>query len=270
MLGIVICIIGQSQFYFTDIITTQQTNAQYLLLIKHNIQSVSAKSYEADQSPTPDFKLEQQISKDRQSITTSSQAVNTGYTISTSYYQDNRLVKTIDSSDNILSIVQYDYDSSRNIIRITTTTNDHFMGSQSEEQHIWSYENSRPLKMMRIKNNTDTTFVNFEFDQAGNISTEKWTRNNRLIEQYYYYYNAANLLTDIVRYSNKAKRLLPDFTFDYDAQGRIIQFTQVLNGAANYLNWLYVYLPNGLKEKEACFDKLKQPVGKIVFEYQTF
>ncbi len=270
ILGMLGVFIGRSQFYYTDIITTQQTNAQYLLLKQNKIHTVSAKSYDPDQQLSPDFKLEQVIAQDQQSITTNSLAVNTGNTISTSYYHDNRLVKTIDSSENLLSIVQYEYDSENNIVQITTTTTDHFMGSRSEEKHEWFYENGQPKQMIRIKNNTDTTFVTFEKDNAGNISAEKWTKQKRLIEQYYYYYNEANLLTDIVRYNSKAKRLLPDFTFDYDTQDRVVHFTQVLNGAANYLSWLYVYLPNGLKDTESCFDKQKLPVGKIVFEYQTF
>jgi hypothetical protein len=75
-------------------------------------------------------------------------------------------------------------------------------------------------------------------------------------------------LTDIVRYNAKAQRLLPDFLFEYDNNGTLVKFTQIPQGSADYLVWQYEYLPNGLKQKELCFNKQKEPVGTIVYSYQ--
>ena len=50
-----------SQYYFNDIITTRQTNRQYVLLKNNHIKEVTAKSFEADNSITEDFLLEQEI-----------------------------------------------------------------------------------------------------------------------------------------------------------------------------------------------------------------
>jgi hypothetical protein len=122
--------------------------------------------------------------------------------------------------------------------------------------------------MLRIKNNVDTTYVSFTHDEAGNIAEETWKRKNRTIETYYYYYNQKNQITDIVRYSKKAKRMLPDFILEYDEKGRVMQMTQNQSASANYLVWRYVYNTKGLKEKEMVYNKQKQFLGKIEYNYQ--
>ena len=43
---------------------------------------------------------------------------------------------------------------------------------------------------------------------------------------------------------------------------------QVPQGSADYLVWQYIYNPNGLKQKELCFTKTKQPVGRIEYTYK--
>ncbi len=260
---------GECQFYYNDIITTKQTNDQYALLIKNNIHYVSAKSFEADQTQTPDFKLEQSISKDGKSIVTTSASSNTGNTISTSFYENSQLVKTMDSSDNIHSTTLYEYDADNNVARISTITTDNFMNSKSMETHVWIYADNLPVKMLLIKNERDTTSVEFEKENR-EVATETWKKSGRAIEKYFYYYNSAGMITDIVRYNAKAQQMLPDFTFDFDAQNRITTFTQIRSSASNYFTWLYEYLPNGLKDRESCFDKQKLPVGNIIFYYQTY
>ncbi|MBS1656331.1 MAG: hypothetical protein JSU05_15870, partial [Bacteroidetes bacterium] len=77
-----------------------------------------------------------------------------------------------------------------------------------------------------------------------------------------------NRLTDIVRYNEKLKKLLPDYMFEYSDAGQVIQkITVPANRAAGYLIWRYQYNNNGLKTKEACFDKDKQLTGKIEYVY---
>ncbi len=260
---------SECQFYYNDVITTQQTNDQYALLMKNKIHFVSAKSFEANETQTADFKLEQSISKDGKTIITSSASLNTGNTISTAFYENNQLVKTMDSSDNIHSTTLYEYDANNNVARISSITTDNFMNSKSMETHVWMYQDNLPAKMLLIKNDKDTTYIEFENDK-GEIASETWRKSGRAIEKYFYYYNSAGKITDIVRYNTKAQQMLPDFTFDYDAQNRVTTFTQIRSSASNYFTWLYEFSPNGLKDRETCFDKQKLPVGKIIFYYQTF
>ena len=142
------------------------------------------------------------------------------------------------------------------------------MNSSSQEMHQWFYENDKPTKMLLIKNNNDTTTVEFKIDEHGDVGEERWRKKGRIVENYFYYYNDQHKLTDIVSYNAKAQRLLPDFLFEYDNNGTLIKFTQIPQGSADYLVWQYVYLQNGLKQKELCFNKQKQPVGSIEYHYQ--
>jgi len=255
------------QYYYNDIVTTQQTNNQYLLLKKNHVQQVSAKSYEADGELTSDFQLEQNILNNASKITTTSSFPSTGKSESQSSYANDKLSKTITNSDKVQSTVLYSYDN--NLLKsITTQTIDTFMNSSSQEVHQWFYENDKPTKMLLIKNNNDTTTVEFKIDEHGDVGEERWRKKGRIVENFFYYYNDQHKLTDIVSYNAKAQRLLPDFLFEYDNNGTLIKFTQIPQGSADYLVWQYVYLQNGLKQKELCFNKQKQPVGSIEYHYQ--
>ena len=256
-----------AQYYYNDIITTRQTNKQYKLLKDNNIQSVTAKSFEADGSLNEDFSLTQQLSEGSTVITTTSEHTGTDKAISVSYYNNNRIRKTVDSVPNIKSTTTYTYNNN-DLTSITTLTEDVFMNNSSVETHQWFYENNIPVKMLLIKNNIDTITVMFNKDSSGNITEEYWIKKGRRVETYLYYYNENNNLTDIVRFNLKAGRLLPDFTFEYDNKGTITQFMQVPQGSADYLVWRYIYNPNGLKQKELCFTKNQQPVGRIEYAYK--
>ena len=122
--------------------------------------------------------------------------------------------------------------------------------------------------MLKIKNGTDTTVITFKYDDAGNVGEETWMKNNRVIETYYYYYNAKKQLTDVVRFSRKAKAMLPDYMFEYDTKGHITQMTQTQKGSANYLVWKYQYNEDGMKEKEVVYNKQKEMLGRIEYKYQ--
>lgn len=258
-------LVTKSQYYYNDIITTQQTNKQYKLLTNNNVRSVSAQSFEADGSQVQDFELNQQISGS--TLTTISSYPSTGKSTSVSTYADGKITRSVDSSANVKNTTTYTYTGNL-IASITTVSEDTFMNSASTQSHIWIYENEQPVKMLLVKDNADTTVVLFEKDEHGNIATEKWYRNNRNLENYFYYYNDKNQLTDIVRFNLKAQRLLPDYLFDYNEQGVLIKFTQVPQGSDDYLVWEYSYNANGLKQKESCFNKVHQPVGNIVYTYK--
>jgi hypothetical protein len=258
--------ISQAQYYYNDIITTQQTNQQYVLLKNNHVRQLSAKSYEADGETTENFALEQEVSGNGSEITTTSEFPSTGKSLSTSVYTNNKLTKTITNNDNVTSTVSYTY-KNEHLESITTQTEDTFMNSSSQEVHQWFYENDQPVKMLLIKNNKDTTVIEFTKDEHGDIGEEHWKKNGRQVENYFYYYNDQHKLTDIVRFNAKAQRLLPDYLFEYDNNGILTQLTQIPQGSSDYLVWHYVYGANGLKQKELCFNKQKQPVGRIEYTY---
>ena len=78
-----------------------------------------------------------------------------------------------------------------------------------------------------------------------------------------------NCPSDIVRFNTKARRLLPDYMFEYTEQNQVSQKITTLSMMdLGYLIWRYVYDDKGLKTKEASFNKDKVMTGKIEYSYQ--
>jgi hypothetical protein len=118
-------------------------------------------------------------------------------------------------------------------------------------------------------NGTDTTIVRFVTDEKGNIAEEHSVRNKTELPTVYYYYDEGNRLTDIVRYNPKAQRLLPDYIFEYDGGGRPASMLIVPEqGVSEYQKWIYEYNEKGLKIKESCFNRRKEFLGSIGYEYR--
>jgi YD repeat-containing protein len=256
------------QYYYTDVIGTRQTNQQYKLLAAHQLKRVSATAFDANNEPSKDFVLEQQVSKNGQQIITRSATIGTGQSIFTSTYNANKIAATHDSSLNAINTVEYSYDEQGRLTSTVATSKDFDGTFSSVETHTWTYnQDGQPAKMLKVKNGVDTTHISFSYDEAGNVSEESWRKNNRIIETYFYYYNTKKQLTDIVRYNRKAKQHLPDYMFEYDQAGRIIQMTQAQATTANYLVYRYSYNDRGLKEKEQVYNKRKEFLGKVEYSY---
>lgn len=256
-----------AQYYYNDIIGAGQTNAQYLSLKNNHIKEVSATSFESDNKPADGFELTQSINTDYAKITTTASYPSTGPSFTTHYYNGSQLISTEDSTAKVITRSTYTYNSDQHIALLTTTTSDGFMNSRLEEAHQWSYQaDGTPAGMLKIKDGKDTTFVSFVYDDKGNISEERWKRKGILLETWYYYYNDKKQLTDIVRFNTNAKRLLPDYLFEYDAAGHVTQMTQI-SGSSNYIIWKYVYNQLGLKVRDLAYNKQNQMVGRIEYIY---
>lgn len=176
-------------------------------------------------------------------------------------------MQTKDSSANVLSVTKYEYNADGNISTISTTSDDAFMNSHSTEVHKWMYKDNMPAQMLRIKDKLDTTLVTFTLE-GGNIAQEIWKRKGHVAETYYYYYNTKKELSDIVRFNIRVRKMLPDFVYEYDEAGHIVQMMQVPNGSSDYMVWKYRYNTNGLKQSEFLFNKQQQQVGRIEYKYQ--
>ncbi len=260
---------ASAQHYYNDIVSVQQTDKQYTLLKENKIRSVTAVSYEKDNSLTEGFSLTQRISADAQKTTTTISNPATGSSYSTTFYKDNKVARNEDSSANVVTITTYSYDNENRVAAILSIMRDPERKNSSEELHQWLYKpNGTPLKMLKIKDKSDTTVISFSYDEQGNVAEENWQRKGKTFETYYYYYNDKKELTDIVRFNIKAKRLLPDFVFEYNPQGQINKLSQTTTGGANYMIWQYIYNAQGLKQKEVCYDKQKQLVGRIEYSYE--
>ncbi len=268
---VLMCLTGlwcSGQYYYNDIVAAQLSQKQYLVLKNNHVRNVTALSYESDNELSEDFKLDQQISADAKTIKIFSSYPSSGNTVTINNYSDNKLIKTVDSTTNVVNTINYSYDTEGKIISIVTVTEDTFMKSHSEEMHQWFYNKIQPSYMLRIRDKTDTTLVAFSYDDQGNVAQEDWKKKGKVIETYYYYYNNANQLTDIVRFNIRAKKMLPDFLFEYDNINNLSQLTEIPAGSNDYMVWKYAYTDEGLKKTEYLFNKQKQVVGRIEYKYQ--
>ncbi len=263
------CININAQYYYNDIVANGLSNQHYKLVKQNKIKKVKATSYDPMGDATEGFSIQQEVSADNRKIMTTTQLPNNGKTTLTAQYENNRIKKTTGYSHGVETTTSYTYNDKGLPVTITSSTIDTAVDGGMSEVHNWFYNAAGiPSAMQKIKNKTDTTFVDFIYDDKGNIAEEKWIRKGKKTETYYYYYNDQKLVTDIVKFNTRARQLLPEFLYEYDAENRIIKMTQVTNGGSNYLVWTYTYNDKGHKQTEVCYNKQKQLMGKIEYSYE--
>ncbi len=262
-----------AQYYFTDIVATKQSEEQYALLINNKVKQVKGISYSPSGDITEGFSIEQLITESGKKITTKTTMPNSSPFELTNLYENGLLIKSISTSfkeqTSVETINIYQHSATGSLQSIITNSNDTAVSkTNNNETHLWFYDASNvPTKMHKIKAGTDTTLVKFEKDEKGNIIQEQWLKKGNLLETYYYYYNERNQLTDVVRYNKQVKKLLPDFVYEYNAEGKMEKMIQSVSGGGDYLSWWYAYNENGLKQSETCYNRKKQILGRVEYEY---
>jgi YD repeat-containing protein len=269
---IVVCFLlvvfsAKSQYYYKDIVLTRQNQDNWKLLHGEKVKEVNIQSIDANGEMTPGFSCTQTISPDFSTISTFTKSADIpASTLTVSYDHNGRPVKTVDTSDTYKSTTEYSYDENGNITGMLNNSEETDNHIGETEKHLWIYEGHALKQMLKIKGETDTTVVNFVKDEKGNIAEEKSVRGKQALPSIYYYYDNDGRLTDIVRYNQKAARLLPDYVFEY-SNGSISSMLFVPTGSTDYQRWVYTYNTNGLKVSETCYDKKKQIVVKINYSY---
>ena len=262
-------VLAHAQFYYKDVVTTAQTNEQIKLYKSNRVKKVVIRSFEPTDEPTQNFICYQEVSPSFNSIKTFSQTVQTLQSVLTSQFNfKGQLTRSSDSSNSTLTVSTYTYDTEGKLAVVDISIQAYAYNTKETEKHIWSYKDGFPDQMLKIKNNSDTVVVTFVKDENGNVGEEEWRRNGNLVQKYYYYYDAQHRMTDLVRYNERAKRLLPDYIFEYNPAGQLTQMIAVQTGTSNYLTWRYQYNDKGLKEKESCYNKQKQLMGYVTYKYE--
>ncbi len=277
----------QAQYYYKDIIGTLETNRQMKTYLANKVKTVSATGFDQRGAKNSGFAEYQEV-KENGTILKTSTFNNMNKTVIYSKFDNlGRLIRMTDSSTAIESVSTYEYDANSRIIRVENLTKDSANDFNQAEVHLWFYNVAgKPEKMWRIINNTDSLEIRINPDEDGNPGDERVFKKGIETSQYYYYYDEEkqlkfvqtgaiyyyyddkNRLSDIVRYNLKARRLLPDFMFEYDDNDRVIQkITTTANIKLGYLIWRYIFDEKGLKTKEALFNKDKQVTGKIEYNY---
>jgi hypothetical protein len=261
---------SSAQYYYKDIIGIKESSDQLRSYMKNKVSRVALTSYDADDTRSDYFFVRQEFLPDARVLktVTGTGTENENTSLLYTYADANgNVIKTVDSSDAVVSITDYTYDAAGNLNLVTINSSDSL--SNESEQHIWQWLNGKPSRMLRIKNKVDTTYVDFKLDDNGNITEETATHKRVASKPYYYYYNTSKQLTDIVRYSERARQLLPEYMFEYSSSNQIIQKITVPTNNSDYLIWRYQYNPQGLKVKEVVYSKQdkRNPMGKIEYQY---
>jgi hypothetical protein len=262
---------GYAQYYYKDIVITQQTIEKWKSYKAKKVRSVKLISYEADGRPTEGFEGSQDVSDDFGRIVTYTHTNMSDPTQLIAFYDASGLLKkTVDTSDTYLSTTLYEYDPKGHIVSISNSSLETDNQLTTSEKHLWQYnQDGIPVIMLKIKNGVDTTYIRFTADDNGNITQEDGTHNHESLPTVYYYYSG-HTLTDIVRYNEKAARLLPDYMFEYDGSGHMTSMLFVQSGTNDYQKWIYQYNAGGLRAMDNCYNKRKELLGKIEYQYNYF
>jgi len=260
--------VGYGQYYFNDIVATQQGNQNYQILRTNKVKKVIATSFEQDNTSTEGFLLSQTLSIDGKKLVTQSGTISGKKNQVTSFFELGKLKKTQSFSNGIDNKMEYAYNEKGQLKQLILNSGDTSVKYKSNETREWKYlANGQLLSVLKIKNNADTTEALLVLDEKGNVVEEHWKKKQKEIDTYYYYYNTANQLTDIVQYNTRLKKLVPVYVFEYDSNGSIQQMTQLSLGG-KYLVWKYSYNSKGLKLMETCFDQENKILGKITYQYE--
>lgn len=269
---ICICLMGtgtvQAQYYYKDLVSNAQLLDEMSKLKDQKIRTVNIKSFEDDGSPSDGFYCAKTINKNFTSVETLTKSNVTGSSLLTSSFdKSGRLLNTVDSSDIVVNSSRYEYDDNNRIIAIRSSvrSRDDDFANEIVEWHLYHYgANGLPEKMIRVKNETDSSTILFSLDEQNNVSIEKDSKTGNT---YYYYYDAKKRLTDVVHLNPFNQKMLPDYLFEYNGAGQITQMTSTEEGGSYYYIWRYSY-DNGLRIKEKCYSKEKRLMGSIEYEYK--
>lgn len=259
-----------SQFYQKDILSTKEAASQLKQYKTNKIKKVILNSFEATGEPVDKFICYQEVSPSYNSIKTYSQTIQTLQSVLSSQFNfKGQLTRSADSSNTTLNVSSYNYDANGSLISVESVSQAYAYQTKEIEKRYWTYDSANlPVKMVRIKNNTDTIVVLFTADEKGNIAEERWLSKGTETQAWYYYYDEQNRLTDIVRFNDRVQKLLPDYIYEYNEQSQLAQMISVQSDSSNYVTWKYQYNPQGLKIRESCFSKQKQLMGYITYRYE--
>ncbi|MFM2359311.1 MAG: hypothetical protein RLY16_1304 [Bacteroidota bacterium] len=259
----------QAQYYYKDIVSNRMAKSEMDSFRAHQITKVQVHSFEGDGAGSEGFTCVRKIQNKYQFIETEIETMGTGKSwLTTRYSADGWLLESSDSSEQAITRNTYTYDAQQRLDKVYTiaSSSDDDFHTSLTELHQYKYsEKGLPEKMILVKNGKDTTEIFFLADNLGNITDEIELKKGG--RHYYYYYNATNRLTDIVKFNVVKNKLLPDFIFTYDEDGRVVQLVAVDDGiSGNYVTWYYTY-NDGLKIIEKCYSKENKLLGYVEYEY---
>lgn len=258
-----------AQYYYNDIYSNKESQDFIQLWKKLGVSSIAASSNDKDMM----LEIKTTWTADYRQKTTTSKINNEIKSQQESFYNGPRIQRSTEYSKGIEKKLQYSYQEKGWLKQLQVSFTDTAMKIKSSEVHSWNYyPDGLPEKMLLIKNQTDTTVIEFIIEQLPQprVTEEHWKKKDKTIESFFYYYNDQGILSDIVRFNNRLQKMLPDRVFNYNTQGRLIEMIETLENKSDYYRWVYEYDTNGLKTTEKSFNKNKLMQSQFNYTYQYF
>ena len=257
-----------AQYYYKDLLGSEEVRNELLVLKKANIHEVKINSFEPGGEPTEHFFCEKKINKAFNTVKLESKSSQSGESNMISKFNENaELIETYDSSEIVVTENHFTYNNNHlltNIVSISKSNDDDFK-TEIYEEHIYHYDSaSHPTELQIVKNKKDTLLILFSLDENNKVSIEKDTKT---AFKYYYYYDEKGRLTDIVHSNAYTQKPVADYIFEYNDFGGVTTMTAAANNAYNTMIWKYDY-ENGLKIKERAFSGDRKFLGKIEYSYK--
>jgi YD repeat-containing protein len=258
-----------AQYFYKDIWSNGQLMKEFSILKNENLKTVKIKSFEDDGEPSEGFFCEKKINKNYTQSEMISRSYITGQSLLISdYNKEGRPVKTTDNTPTTTSTTHYEYDGNGRLTNVQTVTKADDDSGEITETHEYVYNENSPVKMLCKKNNVLISTIHFVSDANGNVIEENAEGNNSTGKKYFYYYDDKNRLTDVVHFNERARRLLPDYMYEYNSFNQPNQMISTEEGGNNYFIWKYTYNDKNLRETEKCFSKEKRLLGTIEYVYK--
>ncbi len=264
-----------AQYFYNDIVGTQETNRQMQTYLANKVKTVTAVGYTANGTRATDFDELHELLESGKALKIVTMANSTRTASYNRFDGQGRVISISDTLLGVANITTYEYDNTGKIVVVQNTVKDPENEIDQVEVHTWFYnKNGKAERMWCVVNKKDSLEIRYTPDEDGNPGEEIVYRKGKETDRIYYYFDEQGHLTDIVRFDERVRKLMPENVITYDDGGRVLQVVSKSKGQefkkitfVGYQTWRYVYNEKGLKVAEALFNYNMDMTGRIKFNY---
>ncbi|GAA4318268.1 hypothetical protein [Compostibacter hankyongensis] len=261
--------LASAQYYYQDIYGNRQVREEQQRFAQDKVRRQELRSFDAAGGIDQDFRIEKTFSADYRTTRSTTRSLQSGSSVLVTLFDTaGKVIRSTDSSASSINISSYTYDSSGHLIRLSfvsrSDSTKEVPGFSEEREYTYS-PTGQLQQMVRRKDGRIRSTVYFRTDGEGRVIEEQEKSAGSPV--FHYQWNSAGALTDIYRYNTARKRMLPDFTFDYDSEGRLKEMLAVDAYSGDYSRWTYEYNEKGLLSGSTCYGKKNVLKGRIIYRY---
>ncbi len=271
LLKIVVSGAAIAQFYYNDLLSTQLVEQRQTIYKAQQVKKITEipirANGEVEQkwqqwtliNRSADTLMQYRLEDEKESI------------ITICFDKNGRISNQTENQPEQRNASIYERNENGSIKVIRNEFTDSLLGFSEKEIHQWVYDsNGIPKSMWKIVESSDSKAdsieIRFTADSLNRVVEERSFKRGKEMGFYYYYYNESGQLSDIVRYHEKWKRLIPLYLFEYE-KGQLIEKRQLTGGNEfSYLSWNYRYDNSGLLIEEKLLSS-NSSTGSIRFNY---